>query len=167
MIYAPSVKCFANNDMVSLNKLISKSISLLMISFTGLTIACWLCAPTVFSYFLPERFISATPFFNVLMLSSIVLPLTLLSTTISASGKPEIVAKYILYSLATWIVSFYIIGNFLQNYEILVAVPNFIFNLILAVFLFRYASKHYNLRFRQLFRSIPDFYYFILQKIKK
>jgi O-antigen/teichoic acid export membrane protein len=158
IIYAPTVKYFAVNDIFSLNKLISKAISVLMIGFTFITVICWLGGSNILEYFLPERFILAIPFFNILMLSSILLPITLLCTTISASGKPELVSKYTVYSFIFWVVSFYVIGNYFQEYEKLIAIPNLIFTAILSLFLFRYANKNYDLRFKQLFRSIPDFY---------
>jgi O-antigen/teichoic acid export membrane protein len=39
-IYAPVVKCFANNDIIGVNSIISKSISLLVLFFGGITLFC-------------------------------------------------------------------------------------------------------------------------------
>jgi O-antigen/teichoic acid export membrane protein len=167
MIYAPTVKYFAANDIHSLNKLISKAISILMIGFIFITVICWSGGSNILEYFLPERFVLAIPFFNILMLSAILMPITLLITTISASGKPEIVSKYIIYSFVFWAISFYVIGTYFQEHEKLVAIPNLIFTAILSFFLFRYANKNYTLKFKQLFRSIFDFYSLILSKLKK
>lgn len=165
MIYAPTVKYFSANDIHSLNKLISKAISILMICFIFITVICWSGGSDILEYFLPERFVLAIPFFNILMLSSFFMPITLLITTISASGKPEIVSKYIIYSFIFWVISFYVIGNYFNEYEKLLAIPNLIFTVILSFFLFRYANKNYNLKFKQLFRSIPDFYALIKKYI--
>jgi O-antigen/teichoic acid export membrane protein len=153
--------------MVFLNKLITKSISLLIICFGFLTLLCWLGVSNSLSYFLPEKFLLAIPFFNILMLSSIILPFTLLNTTVIASGKPEIVAKYTLFSFPFWLGSYYIIGNYFKEYEALIALPYFVFTLVLSLFLFRYANKHYQFKPKQIFRSIPDAYSFISTKNSK
>ena len=164
IIYTPTVKYFAANDIFSLNKLISKVISILMIFFTVITVICWFGGSDILEYFLPEKFILAIPFFNILLLSSILMPITLLCTTISASGKPELVSKFTLYSFIFWLASFVVIGKYFQEYEKLVAAPNLIFVGVLSLFLFRYASKNFDLKFKQLFRSIPDFYNLLRKK---
>ena len=164
MIYAPSVKYFSSNDIFSLNKLTSKAISVLMVGFMFITLICWCGGSNILEYFLPEKFILAIPFFNILMLSAVFMPITLLGTTISASGKPEIVSKYIIYSFIFWVGSFCVIGTYFNEYEKLIAIPNLVFTVIFSFFLFRYANKNYDLKFRQLFRSIPDFYHLLRNK---
>ena len=166
MIYSPIVKYIKLNDKQSLNKIITKSVSVLVVGFGFVTLFCWIFSDSIFGFFLPEKFVKAVPYFNVLMLSSIFLPFTLLSSAISGSGKPEIVAKYIIYSFFFWLGSYYIFGTFFNEYDILVALPYFIFVLVLSFFLFRYSNKYFDFKFRQIFRAIPDFYNLILNKFK-
>jgi O-antigen/teichoic acid export membrane protein len=165
LIYAPTVKRFADNDMFSLNQLISKIISLLVFVFGLVTVVCWFGGSNLFAMFLPENFIGAIPVFNVLMLSSIVMPITLLNTTISANGKPMLVAKFIIVGLLFWAGSFYVLGTYFNENVILAALPTLIFNIIFSILLFRYANRHYGLKIKQLFRIFTDLYYYISKKI--
>jgi O-antigen/teichoic acid export membrane protein len=164
-IYSPTVRYFANNDIESVNKLISKAISLLIFGFTAATICCWLGGENVFSLFLPQKFIAAIPFFNILMLSSIVLPFSILNTTISAEGKPGLVAVFIACAMCMWLLSFVLVGTYFADKVILAAAPCIVFNLVLAIFFYIYAKKHYQLRPKQLLRAIPDGINFIKSKI--
>ncbi len=156
LIYTPSVKFISMNDKKSLNSLITKSVSLLIIIFSISTFLCFVGVSDYFSSFLPGQFSKAIPIFNILMLSSILLPITLLSTTISASGKPEIVAKYVLASFPVWIGTFLFIGNFYSENILLIPIPYFIFLLILSSLMFKYANRNFDFKFSQLFRTIPD-----------
>ncbi len=167
MIYSPSVKYIANKDMKSLNSLITKSVSLLLVSFSFITLLCFLGVSDYFGVFLPNKFSQSIPLFNVLMIASILLPITLLNTTINASGKPELVAKYAIISFPVWILSFIIIGSFLNEYTTLIPVPFIIFQFTISVLVFRYSNKHFNFKFKQLFRIIPDGINFLQKKVSK
>jgi O-antigen/teichoic acid export membrane protein len=164
MIYTPIVKYIKLNDKIYLNKIITKSVSILVVGFGFITLFCWLFADSIFGFFLPEKFVRATPYFNILMLSSLLLPFTLLSSAINGSGKPEKVAKYILFSSLFWFGSYFIFGKFFNEYDILIAFPYFIFALVLSIFLFKYSNKNFGFRFSQIFRAIPDFFNLIAKK---
>ena len=166
IIYSPIVKYFAANDKLLINKTISKSISFLVIGFCIITLLCWIFGDIILSYFLPAKFIEAIPFLNILMLASIILPFTLITVAINASGKTGTVAKYTLYSFPFWLASYFIIGTFCNEYEILIAFPYFVFALVFACFLFNYAHKNFDLRFSQVFRVIPDFVALLKAKFK-
>ena len=166
LIYSPSVKYIAKNDIKSLNSIITKSVSLLLVTFSFITLLSFLGVSDYFSVFLPNKFVQAIPLFNILMLSSILLPITLLTSTISASGKPEIVAKYSLFAFLIWIISFMVIGFFFNSHIILIPIPFVIFQATIAFCVFRYANKHFNFQFKQLFRIIPDGLMFIKNKFK-
>ncbi len=165
LIYVPSVKLIAKNDIKSLNSLITKAISFLFIGFTCVTIFGLLGGNNWFSVFLPDKFAFAIPFFNVLMISSVLLPITLLNTTISASGKPEVIAKFVLISFPFWLAAFFITGVFFNSQPLLIPLPYVIFLLILSILFFRYASKHFNFKFHQLFRAVPDTLNFIKNRL--
>ena len=165
ILYSPIVKYSATNDKILINKTISKSISFLVIGFGIITLLCWICGDIIFAYFLPTKFIEAIPFLNMLMLVSIILPFTLISITINASGKTGTVAKYILCSFPFWLISYFIIGTFFNEHEILIAFPYFIFTFVFSCFLFNYARKNFDLKFSQVFRTISDFYSLIKSKL--
>ena len=167
LIYAPSVKFIANKDMKSLNDLITKSMSIMLLGFTFITILCLLGVSNSFSAFLPNKFVDAIPMFNCLMIASILLPITLLNTTINASGKPEIIAKYVLISFVFWGLAFLIIGVYFNKYVNLVPLPYIIFLFVLSILLIRYGKKHFNIKFIQLFRAVPDFIGLLNRKFKK
>ena len=156
LIYAPTVKFISLGDGKSLNSLTTKTISLLIIVFFMATTLCFLGVSDYFGHFLSGKFSEAIPIFNMLMLSSILLPITVLNTTISAGGKPEIVAKYVLASFPIWIAVFLFIGNFYPENVLLIPAPYFAFLLVFSTLLFRYANKNFDFRFVQLFRIIPD-----------
>lgn len=166
-IYSPTVKYFANNDMININKLISKTISLLFIFFLICTMLCWMFGSNLFDLFLPDRFTAALPIFNWLMLSSLFLPLTLLNTTINAEGKPELVSKYTLIGVVFWLISFWCVAIIFPHTIEVVAIPYIIFVFILSTLFFKYAKKHYNLKLYQIFRFLPDTYNFVKNKIEK
>ncbi|MCL2039213.1 MAG: lipopolysaccharide biosynthesis protein [Bacteroidetes bacterium] len=165
-IYSHTVKYFANNDMVNINKLVSKTISITFIFFFALTIFCWIFGSNLFELFLPARFTAALPIFNWLMLSSLFLSFTLLSTTINAEGKPELVSKYTLVAVIFWLISFWFVSVSFPNTIEVVAIPYIIFTFILSALFFNYAKKHYNLKLHQLFRFFSDTYNFVKDKIK-
>ncbi len=165
-IYSPTVKYFANNDMLNINKLISKAISLMFIFFLVATIFCWIFGGSLFNLFLPEKFIAALPIFNWLMLTSLFLPFTLLNTAINAEGKPELVSKYTLIGVVFWLISFWFVAISFPNTIEVVAVPYIIFTFVLSFLFFNYAKRHYNLKLHQIFRFFPDTYNFVKSKIE-
>jgi O-antigen/teichoic acid export membrane protein len=160
-IYPPTIKYFANNDIMNINKLVSKTISMLFLLFIACTLGCFIFGNVIFTSFLPQTFINSIPIFNYLMLTSIILPITLLNATINAEGKTELVYKYILIGVLIWIIAFYFIGLFFQNMPEMVAAPYMIFALTISILFWNYAKKHYKLKLIQLFRIIPDLYNFI------
>ncbi len=164
LIYAPSVKFIVKKDIKSLNSLLSKSISVMFVGFIILTILCFIGISDYFSSFLPNKFSDSIPIFNFLMLASILLPITLLNTPINAIGKSEVIAKYVLISIIFWGLSFIVIGVYFNSYINLIPVPFIIFLLVLSILLFRYSKKHFDIKFIQLFRVIPDAIMFIKRK---
>ena len=165
-IYSSAVKYFATNDIININKLTSKSISLMLVFFICCTLFCWIFGDNLFNLFLPEKFVSALSIFNCLMLTSILLPFTLINTIINAEGKPELVSKYNLIGVIIWFISFWIVGTFLSDAIEVVAIPYVVFTLVLSILFVRYAMKNYNLKLVQFFRFFADTYNFILSKYK-
>jgi O-antigen/teichoic acid export membrane protein len=165
-IYSSAVKYFTTNDIVNINKLISKSISLMFVFFVSCSILCWIFGSELFNLFLPQKFISALSILNYLMLTSILFPFTLISTIINAEGKPELVSKYNLIGVIIWFITFVFIGTFFSNIIVFVAIPYIVFVFVISILFVKYATKNYNLKLSQFFRFFPDTYNFIMKKRK-
>jgi len=163
-IYSPSVKYFTANDIDSINKLTTKSISIMLIFFIFCTLFCWLFGKELFSIFLPQKFYVALPIFNYLMIASVLLPFTLLNTTINAEGKPLLVSKYIFVGVIFWLIAFCIVGTYFNNIIEAVVIPYIVFIVVLSILFWQYARKHYKFRLIQIFRIFPDLYNFLIRK---
>ena len=165
-IYSPTVKYFANDDIIGVNKIITKSVSFLVTLFASATLFCWLGGDSVIEYILPEKFVNSISILNYLLLASIFLPFTLINSVINANGYPQIVAKYILFGVVGWFISFALVGTFFNETTYFIALPYIVYSLILMLLTFCYARKHYHFKFKQIFRLFSDGYFFFYNKVR-
>ncbi len=166
LVYPAAVRQISAGNNKSLNDMISKSISFLVFFFA----LCALLLNIGFSDFiasilLNDKFTNAVPYLNIMVLSSIATPFTILSGLIVALNRPQIVVKFIFASILVWAGSFMLVG-FIQN-PMLIVIPQILYYSVLGVILYKYIHKEIEFKFVQIFRAVPDSVNFIKAKLNR
>lgn len=166
LIYPAAVKAISNNDKISLSNLITKSISFLTLTF--IFIALFLDLGTIdylINIFLGEKYISAIPFFKVLSLAVIFMPLTLLNSIIMAYNKPYTVVLYTFIALSIYLLAFYFIG--LNGNKYLIPLAYVIYNASLGLLSYFWVKSNVGFKIKEFFRAFRDIRNLILDKVSK
>lgn len=160
LIYPAIVRQISTGNREGLHSIITKSISfnltlfLIVVLSLELGLADWFIIT-----FLPERYYNSIPVFKVIILASLPLVFILLSTVITAAGKPSVI---MIYSFISALASFgaYIISGVLQLTE-LIPLGIITYNLIMGVLCYIFVKNNYGFPVKLLFRApIDSFYYF-------
>ena len=160
LIYPTAVRAFQNKDMKSINDLLTKSVSFLLLAFIVAVGFCWLGFSEFFiKLFLPEKYFAAIGQFNLLTLGALALPFVIISTVINAERKPHIVLKYVFIAVIFSLIGLFWVGE--SGNQSLIPLGLIIYYSISGAFLYAYSFKHYSFKPRQIFRAVADIFHFI------
>ena len=166
IIYPVAVRLINDKNKKSLNDIMTKSISFMLIFFLLLVISFELgLGELVINIFLPAKYALAIGHFNLLIISSIALPFLLLGSVITASGKPYIVLNFVFISIIVWIISFSIIG--VIGDPSWIPIPMILYLFTLGTLCFVYAIKKFDFKTFQLLRAFNDSRSFIHSFIER
>lgn len=164
LIYPAAVRQIAKNDYNSLFDMTTKSISYLLFFNLFCVIALNFGLTELFiKWFLPDKYYSAIPIFNLLSFVALGLPFTIFGSILIAFNKPKTTLKIMSFSFIFWFVSFLIIG-FIKNSH-LIPIPHIVYYLIFSISMYISTRKLININLKHVFRFIPDFLKFL--KLKK
>jgi len=169
MIYPVAVFQLERKDTKGFNDLITKSISFSFFSFVALILFFELgFANIVIDILLPERYSFALGHFKILILSSLFLPFLMLTSIITASGKPDTVLLFVVISLIVWIIVFLLIGYTGESDYISLAMLSYLCTLgALSIFYTKYKFKIRTKDFFRAFKDTKNFLYSYFEKNKR
>jgi O-antigen/teichoic acid export membrane protein len=160
LIYPAAVRQIENNNMSGLNALMTKAISFMLFMFIAIVLLLEAGLSKFFiNTFLPSNYHPAIPQFNVLVLSALFLPLTLLSLIINAFGNTRITLRYVVYSFIFSMAVFFIIGK--MHNPNTVALGLTAYYAMYGGLCYYYSFKHLDFRPVQLLRAFADTYNFL------
>lgn len=166
LIYPTAVKQIVNNNQKGLNDLITKSVSFLFVAFGIAVILLELgLSHFIITTLLPESYHGAISQFNLLLVAALAMPILVLSSVITAAGKPQVVLKFSIVGVILASCTLYIIGK--NGIIELIPLGLIVYIYTNAILFYLYMHKNYNLRFINLFRAFNDSFAFVKTLFKK
>lgn len=164
LVYPSAVKLYENHNTKGFNDLISKSVSFLLLIYVITVLILELgLSKIIITNILPLSYHNSVQQFNLLILGSLAMPFLILSSFITAIGKPQVILKISIISLIISLTVLIIIGH----YTLIDLIP-----LGLLIYLFSNAIQFYlymkkiNLfQNKYLFRALGDIREFVKSKI--
>ena len=164
LVYPAAVRQFTKNDSKALNDLMTKSVSFLLFTMIIIVIILEFGISDLFiSWFLPIKYAKATGLFNLLILSSLALPLVLLTSIILASGKPYVVFVSVIISICLSLITFYYIN--INGDTALIPLGLMMYSFSLGIISLIYCNKNLGFKYNQLYRIINDSKYYFRKYI--
>jgi O-antigen/teichoic acid export membrane protein len=155
MIYPVAVFQLERKDIKGFNDLITKSISFTFFTFLALIIFFELgFANIVIDILLPEKYSLALGHFRILIFGAIFFPFLMLTSIITASGKPNIVLLFVVISLIVWVVAFIIIGYTGETEFISIAMLCYL--CALGILSIVYTKFKFGINTKEFFRAFKD-----------
>jgi len=156
LIYPVAVKLLGNNDLKSLNNLITKGVSFTLSVFLVITCVIWLggaeVAITMFQ--LGAKYYDSIAYLNIMAIGVLALPFMMMGYIIIASGKQLLLLNYVIISLAIFFIIFIYIGITQQKELIPLGLVSY--NISLGFLCFYHVKKTYGFQLKYLFRSLND-----------
>lgn len=160
LVYPTAVRLIAKDKRIELNSLLSKSISFTFLTMLGCFIFLEIgVGDLVIGFLLPQKYKEAIPIFNLMIVSILFMPFQLLASVIIAEGYPNIIANQIFISTFVAMIFFVVISA--TGYFHLVPFGIILYYFILSVLLFKFSTRRYSFRFKDLFRGIFDIWGFV------
>ena len=166
LVYPTAVRQIEKNNMKELNDLMTKAVSFLLMAFVVVVVILELgFSEFIITSFLPARFHGAVGQFNLLLIAALGMPFLMLSSIISAIGKPQVILNYAMVGCILAGITLYVIG--INGRADLIPLGIIIYVFINAVMIFSYMRRNYGFKTRALFRAIFDSKSFLMGLFKK
>lgn len=163
LVYPAAVRQLERQDHEAFNSLLTKSISFIFVSFLVIVIALELgLSKFLITTFLPERYFLAIGQFNLLIIGALGLPFFIISTFLNALKRPNLVLISVSVSMILSFITFFFVGKF--GSESLIPLGSIIYILISGTLFYIFIKKLSVFKLKNLFFSIKDIKYYILQK---
>ncbi len=165
LVYPTAVRLIARNRREELRSLVVKSVSFTFLALFLTFIILELGGTEFFiRLILPERYLLSISFLNLMLFATIFMPLQLGASVMIAENKVSKVAFYIFVSSLFSVLTFILIG---MTKDITLAPLGLTsYYIFLGLLLFFKMQKDYQFRFKDLFSSVQDIFYFVKQKVK-
>lgn len=163
LIYPVAVRQMEFGNKKNVMDIMTKAISFMLIPIILIVIILQLgVSDWLITTFLPSKYHLAVGQFNLLMLGAIFLPLSVLTSIITASGKPAIVLKYVFSAAILSIAALVLIG--LKGNSQFIPLGIVIYTVSLGIMCYFYIHKNMEMKFSYLFRFFRDTYNFLKKK---
>jgi O-antigen/teichoic acid export membrane protein len=160
LIYPAAVRQLEKKNYKGLNDLMTKASSFIFIAFLIIIAILELgLSRILIEWFLPFKYHLAVEHFNVLLLAAFGLPFVILSTIINAAEKPYTVLLYVVISVILSLGTYYIVG--LSGNQYLIPLGIIVYLISFGTMCFIYVNRHFDFKFRQIFRAVGDSYQYI------
>jgi O-antigen/teichoic acid export membrane protein len=162
IIYPSAIRLINFKNFKGLNDLITKAVSFVLSGFIVIIIIFESGLSKFIINTLLVRYLPSISQFNLLALAALTLPFIILSGIITASGKPQVVLKYVFASIIIWFGTMFAVG--LSKNTALIPLAQIIYTTIFGILCYFYAKRHFDFKPAQIFRSFGDTYNFFVKK---
>lgn len=164
LVYPTAVRLIAKQRKDELKSLIIKSTSFTFLSLISLFILLEVGGSELFiRFFLPNKYLLSVDFFNLMLVSTLFMPLQLYASIMIAENKLRLVVIYVFFATLFSIAMFVGIGLIKQASLMPLGLVTYYFIFGTLVY-FRLRIEH-NHKLVYLFQAVKDIYSFVKQKM--
>lgn len=163
LVYPASVKRLGKNDPEGFTAVMTKSASFVLFAFAAIALMLEAGGTRLLvETFLPEKYYYAIGQFNLLVVGAIFMPFFLLSSVITATGRPDAVLKHTAIAAAVSFATFFLVGYF--DARGLIPLGIVVYCATLAALFYNYARLRLGFKPAHIFRAAPDVWRYLRGK---
>ncbi len=155
LVYPAAVRQIEKNNIQGLNDLMTKAVSFLLMIFIFIIVVLELgFSDFIIKSLLPASYHGAVGQFNLLLIAALGMPFVMLSSIITALGKPHVVLNFAILGVILTATALWVIG---YNGRVdLIPLGMIVYVSINAALVFIYMNRNYGFKARSLFRAFRD-----------
>lgn len=165
LVYPGSVRLHAQQRNAELLAFISKAASFMFVTMIGVVLVFESGLGRIVISFLLPKYTASVGFMNIMILSTLAMPLTILSSQYVVFGKMRLLLWHVVMATFAGLFTFALVG--MTHNTSLIPFGLVVYNVVFAIFCFIFVRDTLGFQVKMLFRAIPDTISFLKKRFSK